>query len=968
MSGAKFKIVCGHLNLYSETLSLPQTQFPLWSPNSLIDPEILALSTQNLYEWQKEHLPRENTFVLHDGPPYANGMLHVGHAFNKILKDIILRVNVMNGRRVLYIPGWDCHGLPIETKILESHELERSYKFPEKIRQDARKYASKTIEYQKEGFKELGIMADWDKSYKTMDLSYSIFQLEIFKNMVEKGLIYRSCRPVYWSPSSKTALAESELVYKNDYISNALYVKFPLIGLGNLSTMINSENYKQIYALIWTTTPWTLPANKAIFIHEDMKYVIVDTIQHGSLIVAYDRINYLPKSLDISQISASFFGKVLLETTYYSPLDKNYQALPFYHGAYVTSELGTGLVHVAPGHGMEDYKVCALHGIDVFSPVDDSGCFTQDVLNGELKSLFVLEEGNKKVIEFLNTQKMLVHSEKYLHKYPCDWRTKKPVILRATSQWFMDLEKIKCQCIKALENVKMIPESGKARLISFIQSRSEWCISRQRAWGVPIPVLYNLETGEPLLTTNNIDHIIKTIKKYGIDAWWKNSDSDIWVALEYKKNGIKYKKEREIMDVWFDSGVSWNIISNEHNYNGIPRKENVPIDLVIEGSDQHRGWFQSLLLTFISFQHNSSIAPYKVVLTHGHVLDKYNQKMSKSVGNVINPKDIIFGGKDTKKDPAYGVNVLRLWVAGSDFANDVNISSTILRNMAEMQRKIRSVLKFLLGNLYDWSGNELEYENLKKVDQYALAQVYEFNFKARELYDKFLFVQGIVIHTIANYTNNQLSSFYFGIIKDRLYADYRTSKNRISCQTVLFHIFLNYISIISPIVPLLALEAWKFAGKNIIGEVETPFHTGWYKCRKEWSNLELQEDFRNIQLLRSACNLVLEKARKNKHIRSSLESIMIIKAPPDTKAFCFLKKIEHELSELLIVSDISIISIDSESPNQKWNEYEEVNLFGSICYLIAQPSEKKKCLRCWMYTANIGFDLCTRCIEVISDN
>ncbi|CCJ30028.1 unnamed protein product [Pneumocystis jirovecii] len=884
-----------------------------------------------------------------------------GHAFNKILKDVILRINIMNGQRVLYTPGWDCHGLPIETKIIEKHDWERSYEFPEKTRQEARKYVSEIIKCQKKGFKDLGVIGDWDKSYQTMDLSYSIFQLEVFKNMVEKGLIYRSCKPVYWSPSSKTALAESELVYKDNYISSAVYAKFPLVDLGNLSTMINAKNYKQIYALIWTTTPWTLPANRAIFIHEDMEYVIVDTAQHGSLIVAHNRIDHLPKSLNISQISLNFFGKMLLKTTYYNPLDKNDQILPFYHAAYVTSESGTGLVHAAPGHGIDDYKVCMQHNIDIFSPVDDYGCFTKDVLNGELESLFVLGEGNKKVIELLNTREMLVHSENYVHRYPCDWRTKEPVILRATAQWFIDLERIKYHCIKALQNVKMIPESGRARLVSFIQSRSEWCISRQRAWGVPIPVLYNLETGEPLLIVENIQHIIGTIKKYGMDAWWENSDSDIWIAPKYRKSDVKYKKGRETMDVWFDSGVSWNVISNESH--GILMSNNPPIDLVIEGSDQHRGWFQSLLFTFISFQHNSNIAPYKIVLTHGHILDKYNQKMSKSIGNVMNPKDIIFGGKDIEKDPAYGIDVLRLWVTGSDFTNDINISSTVLKNVAEMQRKIRATLRFLLGNLYDWSGNELEYKDLKKIDQYALLQLYEFNFKVRELYDKFLFVQ--VVHTIANYTNNQLSSFYFSIIKDRLYADHRTSKSRIGSQTVLFHIFLNYVSIISPIIPLLALEAWKFAGKNVVGEVETPFHSGWYKCRKEWLNLELQKDFQNIEIIRSACNLVLEKARKNKHMKSSLESIIIIKVPLNTEAFHFFEKIEHELPELLIVSDVSIIPMDSNFSNQKWSDYEKIKLFGSICHITAQPSEKKKCLRCWMYTANIDFDLCPRCIETI---
>ncbi|KAG4305054.1 hypothetical protein PORY_001729 [Pneumocystis oryctolagi] len=930
----------GKTKTYADTLCLPRTGFSLRQTRHLQASDYLYASTQQLYEWQETHLPQKNRFILHDGPPYVNGTLHLGHALNKILKDIILRVNIMKGRGVVYIPGWDCHGLPIELKILEEHEWEKMYKHPEKVRKEARKYASKMIEYQKKEFKEFAIMANWEKSYRTMDLSYCINQIDIFKKMVEKGLIYRRRKPVYWSPSSKTALADAELIYKDDHTSHVVLVKFPLVDLGRLSLVVKSS--KQIYALVWTTTPWTLPANRAIFIHKDIKYVIIDTVQYGSLIVAYDRLNHLSKSISISQVSSSFSGEELLKTTYCNPLDKNNKILSFYHAEYVTSESGTGLVHAAPGHGMEDYEVSIQHDIEIFSPVDDHGCFTKDVLNKELESLFVLGEGNKKVIELLDMKKMLVFSEKYIHKYPYDWRTKKPVIQRATAQWFLDIKKIKDQAIKVLENVKMVPKSGKTRLTSFIQSRSEWCISRQRVWGVPIPVLYNLENGEPLLTVESIDHIIKMIKKYGIDAWWENLESDIWVAPEYKKNNVKYKKGTETMDVWFDSGVSWNVVFNDYN------------DLI-------QGWFQSLLLTFISLQYNLNIAPYGTVLTHGHVLDQHNQKMSKSIGNVISPKDIIFGGKDIKKEPAYGVDVLRLWVAGSDFTSDINISSIVLKNVAEMQRKIRSTLRFLLGNLYDWTGDEVKYEDLKKIDQYALFQTYEFNFKIRELYDKFLFVQ--VVHAIANYTNNQLSSFYFDIVKDRLYADHSKSKSRISSQTVFFHIFRNYISMISPIIPLLALEAWKSAGKNIIGEIETPFHLGWYKCRDEWLNLKLKEDFRNIEIIRSASNLVLEKARKEK---SSLESVIFIKVSVQTKTFDFLKKMEQELPELLIVSDVSIIPMNFDLPNKKWSIHEKIELLGDICHIIAQSSEKRKCLRCWMYTADIDVDLCVRCMKVIN--
>ncbi|EMR08620.1 isoleucine-tRNA ligase [Pneumocystis murina B123] len=874
----------------------------------------------------------------------------------------------MKGRRVSYIPGWDCHGLPIELKVLEDNEQLSFYKSPMMIRKKAREYVLETIKHQKESFKSFGIMADWEKSYHTLDVSYIIQQLDIFKKMVEKDLIYRRYKPVYWSPSSKTALADAELIYKNDHISQAIFVRFPLINLGKLSAIINIKNKKPLYVLIWTTTPWTLPANKAILIDKDMEYTIVNTTQYGNLIVSRNRVPHLLKFINISETSLHFFGEALLGATYYNPLEENFKEMPFFHTKYITSDSGTGLVHAAPGHGMEDYEVCIQHNIPIFSPVDDHGCFTKEALNGKLEFLFVLEHGNKKVIELLENQKMLVSLEKYIHKYPYDWRTKKPVIQRATAQWFVDIEKIKYQTIKALKNVKMIPENGRERLISFLRSRSEWCISRQRAWGVPIPVLYSLENEKPLLTVKNINHIINMVKKYGMDTWWQDSESDIWVAPEYKKDGIRYKKGMETMDVWFDSGVSWNVIFNNRDYDNLNSEKDKPlIDLVLEGSDQHRGWFQSLLLTFVASQNDhSNIAPYGTVITHGHVLDQYNQKMSKSIGNVINPENIIFGEKDIKKGPAYGVDVLRLWAVGNNFTNDINISSLVLKNVAEIQRKFRATLRFLLGNLHDWNGDKVEYKDLKKIDQYALAQTYEFNRKTIELYDKFLFFQ--VVHAITNYTNNQLSSFYFDIIKDRLYADHRTSKSRTSCQTVLFHIFRNYISIISPIAPSLALEAWKFSRKEIIGEIETPFHSGWYKCEEEWLNLELQKEFQNIKTIRSASNLILEKARKNKYIRSSLECEIIIKAPLKTQAFNFLKKIEHELSQILIVSDISVISMDSELLNQKWDDYQEITLFGSTCHLIAKLSEKKKCLRCWMYTATMNADICHRCKEVMLNN
>lgn len=668
----------------------------------------------------------------------------MGHALNKILKDIIGRYQILSGRRISYIPGWDCHGLPIELKALQSLNLDKSgadskkskksrkseasdaaaaaaergkSMDPVEVRKLAAKLAKKTIEEQKDGFKSWGVMGDWDNAYKTLDKDYEIGQLGIFREMLGKGLIYRRFKPVYWSPSSGTALAEAELEYDEKHASTAAFVKFPIKEFSGSG--LGEKFPTGLSAAIWTTTPWTIPANKAIAINPSLEYSVLRTEEHGHLLAASARVEALQEFVQGTTeiVTEGILGEELLGLKYIHPLLKEDAPLqPILSADFVTSDSGTGLVHCAPGHGMEDYLVCQKHGIQPFSPVDNNGLFTEDAIpfGSDLPGMKVLYEGTKRVLGLLtDSNALLAVQDKYVHKYPYDWRTKLPIIVRATAQWFADVDGIKAPAVESLNNVKFVPETGRSRLISFVQGRSEWCISRQRAWGAPIPALYDAETGEPLLTEESVDHIIGVLKGRGTDAWWGDAADDIaWIPEALRGGDRKWVRGKETMDVWFDSGTSWATLKQRIG----EREEGKPLaDLYLEGTDQHRGWFQSSLLTSIA---SFGKAPFSMVLTHGFCMDEKGKKMSKSLGNVVTPEDVIERkilrkkGKDMR---AGGVNALRLWVAYCDYTKDVVIGDEVLNHVTECLRKNRVTARFLLGNLKEWDGEEIEYEEMTKV-------------------------------------------------------------------------------------------------------------------------------------------------------------------------------------------------------------------------------------------------------------
>ncbi|BFZ63140.1 isoleucine-tRNA ligase [Saitoella coloradoensis] len=959
---------------YSSTLCLPKTDFPLRSNPEETAAKYLKLCTDDLYAWQKENLPKDSLFVLHDGPPYANGNLHIGHALNRILKDIILRYQVLQRNRVSFIPGWDCHGLPIELKALQGGEAPVKGKKgsqtisdvaakpkmrPLEIRAAARKWADNAVAKQMASMREWGAMAEYQNHYRTMHLRYELNQLDVFKKMVKKGLIYRQFKPVYWSPSSKTALAEAELEYNEDHKSKAVYVKFPVTQLGDLEG-IDGINKDALSALIWTTTPWTLPSNQAVAFNPEMDYTVVNTPNHGQLLVAEARLEallpLLPEGTTTTSISIP--GTALLRSAYAHPLLPNKPPSPFLGGDHVTSDSGTGLVHTAPGHGMEDYLACRSRGIETFSPVDDEGKFTSEALDGQLIGMSVQHEGNKAVVEMLKSKDVLLHESTYKHKYPYDWRTKQPIILRATAQWFADLTGIKDDSLNALDSVQMIPEVGRSRLTAFVKSRAEWCISRQRAWGVPIPVLYNAETDEALLTDTNIDHIVSILKERGMDAWWSETDDEVFVAPEYRKEGQKWRRGYETMDVWFDSGTSWGVVEDQ-----VGKRDRKPVaDLYLEGSDQHRGWFQSSLLTHIAASNATTpVAPFSTVLTHGFVLDQKNRKMSKSVGNVVDPNVIIKGGTDKNKEPRLGVDVLRLWVASSEFTKDISIGKEILGHVTEGVRKMRTTARFLLGNLNDWDGKEVAYDELTLIDKFALLRLSKIEKEIRENYEQFAFNKAT--HSLLSYTNADLSAFYFDVVKDRLYADAPNSLSRRSVQTVLYHILRVYLAALSPLIPTFAEEVWANAGKTINPDSNSIFQVGWCETRKEWDVASLAKDYEMLADVRTSVGLAVEKARKNKHIRTALQAEVELVVENGSQAETFLKKYADELSCLFITSGANITTELKHA--EGWEEKETLNVLGNQVLAVVRQASREKCVRCWVYSAESEGGICKRCNSVV---
>ncbi|KAK9722931.1 isoleucine-tRNA ligase [Basidiobolus ranarum] len=949
---------------YSNTLLLPTTKFPLRADAVKREEQFRARCTTDLYPWQLKNNTGDY-FVLHDGPPYANGNLHTGHALNKILKDIINRYKVLQGHKVHYIPGWDCHGLPIELKALSGlKSADKKNLTPQKIREEARKCALDAVKKQKADFMSWGVMGDWDNPYKTLDPDFEVRQLEIFRQMVQKGYIYRQHRPVYWSPSSKTALAEAELEYKDDHESRSAFVKYPITALGSdLSSILPNGQDLKLNALIWTTTPWTLPANKAIAVHPELQYTIFAKQSENSeaehFIVASDRLQAI-KSLyqdnDNISVIAELPGCKLLGSEYENFITK--EKLQIIPAGYVTSDSGTGLVHTAPGHGKEDYLACLKLGIPIFCPVNDNGQFTEEA-GPMFSGKSVLTDGTEAIMDFMKENGYLVKEEKYIHSYPYDWRTKKPVIQRATSQWFANVTDLRGDAVNAIGDLNIIPETGRKRLTKFLEGRTEWCISRQRAWGVPIPVIYDADTDEPLLKDEIITHIKNLISEHGSDCWWSLPTEDL-LPPSYRGNGKNYRKGTDTMDVWFDSGSSWTLIAES-----LSREKKHVADVYLEGSDQHRGWFQSSLITSVA---STGKSPYGTLITHGFVLDEKGRKMSKSIGNVIEPSLIIKGGKNQKKNPPYGTDILRLWVASTEYTKDVTIGDTIIAHVGDSIRKYRNTARFMLGNLGGFSQSKSSsYDQLYMVDKYILHQLHHFGQEVTNAYDSYTFNRAV--QELNNFTNTSLSAFYFDIVKDRLYADGVDSISRLNVQTVLSNILDVYTRALAPITCHLSEEIYENA-KHIYAEPkDSIFKTGWLNVDAAWKNDDVNREVNCLKALRSEVNLLLEKARRDKVIGSSLEADVDISFDGHSPVHDLLSKHESELPSFLITSNVSL---QSTKPTEYSSEIEiplinENNEMVTAKVVIGiHRAQLHKCPRCWNFTASEENSVCPRCKNVLA--
>jgi len=883
---------------YKETLNLPNTDFPM--RGNLGEKEVLIQDIwkeKKLYKKNLELNKEGESFVLHDGPPYANGDIHIGHAMNKILKDFVVRYKTMRGFKTRYIPGWDTHGLPIET-ALSKKGVNRKKLTKSQYRNLCKQYAEEQIERQRKQFKRLGILGEWSNPYVTFQHEYEADQVLIFSKMVEKGLIYKGLKPVFWSPSSETALAEAEIEYI-DIKDTSIYVAFKLSE--------NTEEFNNVSLIIWTTTPWTLPANRATAVNPKLRYVLVET-NKGKFILSKDLIELVSKKLSFENvvITKEFYGEKLEGLKYFHPL--NEKVCPVILGDHVTAEDGSGIVHTAPGHGEEDYIVGKKYGLEIYCPVDEKGYMMDST--GQFKGLFY-RQANNEIIEFLKTKKTLLDATEFVHSYPHDWRTKKPVIFRATPQWFASIKKIKEPLLKSIKDVKWYPKWGETRLSNMISSREDWCISRQRSWGVPIPVLYT-ENGEPILDSKVLNHIASIFSKRGSNSWYELDPKDL-LPKGYKNinspNDI-YFKESDIMDVWFDSGTSFMILKR----NGEP----FPADLYLEGSDQYRGWFNSSLSTSVaSFGHS----PYKAVLSHGFTLDGNGRKMSKSIGNTVDPLKVM---------KQKGADILRLWVASTDYQQDVRISEENLKQISEGYRKIRNTLRYILGNLsdFDLEKDYIGYSmrgNLNRAITLKLKDLYSkiFNYYENYDFDK-------VYRTVLPYIINDLSAFYLDFTKDKLYLELKNDFERRAIQSTFFDIIMTLLKLLTPIIPHTTSEAYeklnfKKYSDVYLERIDTPTESE--------DPFALRQALEDLLKIRLAVNSVIEDARNSKLITKTMQAEISVKIPK--KMNVNIQRLNIDLKEILMVAKVnvkegeslqaSLRKFDGDTCERCWNVFEKLN-------------------------------------------
>ena len=912
-----------------DTLNLGKTKFKMRGNLPVREAEWQKQWRENkLYEQRLKLNEGKPRFDLHDGPPFANGNIHMGHALNKISKDIIVRYKNMNGYYAPYVPGWDTHGLPVEQQLAKKG-VDRKSMDRAKYRELCRQYAEEQIQKQMNDFKRLGVMADWDHPYVTLQHDFEAQEIRVFGEMYKKGYIYKGKKPVYWSWSSESTLAEAEVEYK-DVEANSIFVAFPVTdGKGIIDP-------KDTYFVIWTTTPWTIPANEAICVNPKFDYSVVQ-VGDKRYVVATGLLDKVAEEIgwDDYKVVQTVKGADMEYMKAKHPIyDKESLVIEGFH---VTLDDGTGLVHTAPGFGEDDFNVGQKYNLPIFSPVDAHGCYTDEV--PELKGMFY-QDVDKLMIEKLKDASALLKLKVFTHSYPHDWRTKKPVIFRATTQWFASIAKFRDQILDQIEKASFIPSWGKTRLYNMIKDRGDWVISRQRAWGVPLPIFY-AEDDTPIVTPETIEHVAKIFEKEGSNAWYTHTAKELLpegFTSEHSPNG-EFTKEKDILDVWFDSGSSWSGVMEKRD--GL----HYPADLYLEGSDQYRGWFNSSLITSVAV---TGQAPYKQVLSQGFVLDDKGHKMSKSLGNVISPNDVI---------KQMGAEIIRLWVAQADTTSDVAVSMGILQQSAESYRKIRNTFRYMLANTSDFDPkkNRVAYDDLRSVDQYMEVKLNDLIKECLAAYDKFDFTT--VFKKVFNFISNDLSAFYLDFAKDVLYIEAENSHARRSMQTVIYDAAVKLAKILTPILPHTMEEIWGFLkeDEDYVQLANMP------KVENYANRDELLENWAKFMKLRDDVLKALEDARNKKLIGKSFEAAVTIYPDKETKAM--LDELDADFREILIVSKLTI----SDDPVPA--DAEQL----ANAAVVVKHAEGEVCPRCRMIRTDIGADsklpvLCGRCAEIVEAN
>ena len=931
---------------YKKTLNLPETTLAMRANATVRELEIQKFWEENdIYNKIIEGKDKTNSFILHDGPPYlSSGKIHVGTALNKILKDILIKYKSQQGFYAPYVPGYDGHGLPIENAVVKKIKGGREALTPAELREKCREYAHNSLKGQESEFKRLGVLGNWDNPYLTIAPDYEAEQVRLFGDMFKKGYIEKGLKPVYWCAACETALAEAEVEYA-DHTSTSIYVRFKFDddSVKKINNFVDTEG-KDVYAVIWTTTPWTIPSNMAISLHPRLEYTFFEKGE-DIYFAAQELLGSFLNGVHWEESDIRVIGSCkgqdleLLNTTH--PLYN--RKSPIILGEHVTTDAGTGAVHTAPGHGLEDYEVGCRYNIEVLSPLDGKGVWTEEVGDKDLEGV-PYYKGNSIVIEKLQNCGALLAQEDIQHSYPHCWRCKHPVIYRATPQWFVKVDKFRNEAMEAIKGVKWIPASGENRIGNMVENRTDWCISRQRAWGVPIPIFYCEDCGEVICTDETINHVAELFEKESSDAWVKHDESKLLPeGFKCPKCGkTHFRKEKDIMDVWFDSGSSWRTVVEKRS----EELGHTPVDMYLEGSDQHRGWFQSSLLTSIACQGK---APYKQVLTHGFVFGEDGRKMSKSLGNYIRPDDIIKN---------YGADILRLWAASVDYRNDIKIGDNIIKQLAEIFKKTRNTARFLLGNLFDFnpSVDYVKYDELKDIDKFALHKLNSVVEEVTKAFDSYEFYK--YFQCLQNFAAVDLSSFYLDIVKDRLYTAGKKSLSRRACQTVLYETLLVLVKILTPVMPHQAEDIWQNTPECMRGGLKSVLLIDWPQVKPEWNNGKLEENFTKILKAREVVTRAIEPLRADKKVGSSLEVAVFVKAENNSEV---LKTVEKDLADIFITSQAYLTE---SAPSDVLNEYSEDDYTVWVV-----KAEGEKCERCWKYRKlgeHSGYEtICSDCYGAI---